>query len=221
MTPSVPVPDDMMDSAPIGDSSGWMTDLGIVDLASGHAAATAARERLIATGRKVFGQTERSWTTELMVFSGLLARAQGLHEGCVAAIAADNPFAAFPLLRSYAENAAAVLYVMDNPGQLDRFWRDRDGPDIKVGRLINHAGTRFDGFRQVYADLSRYSHPSALSVLASMRFEEPSGFVWSQSPSFGSKSDALTAYAWTVEMAAANSTLLVEYGDAFGLIPKS
>jgi hypothetical protein len=57
----------------------------------------------------VLGLTGRSRNTQLFVFSGLLARAQGLHEGSVAAIAADNPFAAFPLLRSYAENAAALL----------------------------------------------------------------------------------------------------------------
>jgi hypothetical protein len=221
MTPSMPVADDTVNDAPTGDTSDWIAKLGIVDRATGHATATAARERLIAAGRKVLGLTARSWTTELFVFSGLLARAQGLHEGSVAAIGADNPFAAFPLLRSYAENAAAVLYVTDNPGQLDRFWRDRDGPGVKVGRLTNHADTRFAGFRHIYAELSRYAHPMALSLLASMRLEEPDQFVWSSSPSFRSESDALTAYAWTVELSEANSHLLVEYGDAFGLTPRS
>ena len=61
---------------------------------------------------------------EHLVFSGFLARAQGFHEGAVAAIAADNPYAAFTLLRAYAENAAAILYVKDHPAQLERFWRD-------------------------------------------------------------------------------------------------
>jgi hypothetical protein len=37
----------------------------------------------------------------------------------------------------------------------------------------------------------------------------------------GTPADALAAYAWTVELAVANSHLLVEYGDAFGLTPKS
>jgi hypothetical protein len=41
----------------------------------------------------------------------------------VAAIKADNPYAAFTLLRSYAENAAAILYVTDKPETLERFWR--------------------------------------------------------------------------------------------------
>jgi hypothetical protein len=220
MTPSVPVTDDLVDNAPVGNSSVWMTDLGIVDRATSHAVATAARERLIAAGRKVLGRTERSWSTELIVFSGLLARAQGLHEGSVAAIAADNPFAAFPLLRSHAENAAAVLYATNHPDQLDRFWRDRDGPDIKVGRLTNHAGTRFGGFRHVYAELSRYSPdgPVGAGLNASRGIERVCLVLV---PSFHSEADALTAYAWTVELAEANSHLLVEYGDAFGLTPKS
>jgi hypothetical protein len=111
--------------------------------------------------------------------------------------------------------------VKDNPGQLDRFWRDRDGPGVKVGRLTNHADTRFAGFRHIYAELSRYAHPMALSLLASTRLEGPNGFVWSSSPSFRSEGDVLAAYAWTVELAEANSHLLVEYGDAFGLTPKS
>lgn len=37
MTPSVPLADDMVDNAATCDSSGWMTDLGTVDRATGHA----------------------------------------------------------------------------------------------------------------------------------------------------------------------------------------
>jgi len=42
------------------------------------------------------------------VLSGLVARAQALHEGALVAIDAGNPDATFILIRAYAENAAAV-----------------------------------------------------------------------------------------------------------------
>jgi len=51
---------------------------------------------------------------------GLATRAAGLHDGAVHALETDNPFAAYTTLRSYAENAAAVLYAADKPEQLDR-----------------------------------------------------------------------------------------------------
>lgn len=66
---------------------------------------------------------------------GFLARAQGLHEAVVAAIKADNPYAAFTLLRPYAENAAAILYMTDKPETLERFWRGE--PHVAIGRITN------------------------------------------------------------------------------------
>jgi hypothetical protein len=51
----------------------------------------------------------QQWTTAVVLLSGLVTRGIGLHNAAVAALEADNPFAAFTLIRSYAENAAAVL----------------------------------------------------------------------------------------------------------------
>ena len=78
----------------------------------------ASWNALISAGRRVLG-TGMDYRVEHLLLSGFLARAQGLHEGAVAAISADNPYAAFTLLRAYAENAAAILYVKDHPAQLE------------------------------------------------------------------------------------------------------
>jgi hypothetical protein len=158
------------------------------------------------------------YRVEHLVFSGFLARAQGLHEGAVAAIGADNPYAAFTLLRAYAENAAAILYVKDHPGQLDKFWRETRGPGVPIGRITNHAVNRFGGFRGIYSELSRYAHPQALSLLASHRVTEGRVVEWRSAPAFKSDPDAVMACAWVVELAEATAQLLKEFGAQFGLL---
>ena len=60
--------------------------------------------------------------------AGLLARAQGFHDGSVAAIEADNPYAAFTLLRPYAENAVALIYLRDKPAALAKFVNNPNPP---------------------------------------------------------------------------------------------
>jgi hypothetical protein len=136
-----------VDSDPTPDSS-WLTRLGITDRATGMAEAAAARERLLAAGRRVL-KPATDYTIGLLVFSGLLARAQGLHEGSLLAIQHDNPHAAFTLIRAYAENAAAVLYLKDNPENLDRFLRG-DVPSVPIGKITNYAVKRFEGFKGMY-----------------------------------------------------------------------
>jgi hypothetical protein len=44
-----------------------------------------------------------------VIFSGFVARAQCLHEAATQMIDAENPHAAFTLLRAYAENTATIL----------------------------------------------------------------------------------------------------------------
>jgi hypothetical protein len=167
----------------------------------------------------VLGSGEVVYTTEVVVFSGLLARAHGLHEGAVTAIEADNPYAAFTLLRAYAENAAAILYLKDHPKTLDRFWRrDNNMPSVPIGKITNYAERRFGGFKPIYSQLSEYAHPASRSVLASHRIADDSRRVveWTSSPAFRSESDLLVAWSWVVELAEATSHLLAEYSDTWG-----
>ena len=155
------------------------------------------------------------------MFSGFLARAQGFHEGTVVAIAADNPYAAFTLLRAYAENAAAILYLKDHPAQLDRFWRDIRGAGVPIDEITDYAMNRFRGFRGIYLELTKYAHPHALSLFASSRVIEGRLVEWSSVPTFKSDHDAVMACVWVVELADATSHLLKEFAAQFELLRES
>lgn len=195
----------------------WILKLGITDRATGQQQAHESWNRLIAAGQKVLG-TGMEYQVEHTVLSGFIAKAQGLHEGAVAAIRADNPYAAFTLLRAYAENAAGILYVKDHPGQLDKFWQ-LDSYGVSIGKITNHAVTRFGGFKGTYSELSKYAHPMALSVLASSKVVDGQALRWQSAPHFKSDGDAVVACAWVVELATATAYLIVEFAKAFGLLP--
>jgi hypothetical protein len=158
------------------------------------------------------------YTTGHIVFSGLVARAQGFHQGTLAATDADNPYAAFTLLRAYAENVAAILYVGDHPAKLNKLWRDLKGQGIKIGRITNYAQTQMPSFRLVHEDLSRYAHPHAVSILASSRIDGES-FSWTSGPRFKWEQERLLAYAWTVELAKATERALTRMANKYRLRP--
>jgi hypothetical protein len=202
--------EDVSDKEAPEQERAFLADLGITDRTTGLARARASRELLLKAGSRVLGLS-KDYTIGVMVFSGLLARAQGFHEGSVAAIEADNPYAAFSLLRAYAENAAGILYLKDHPTTLDQFWRPKT-PPVPIGTITNYAKTRFGGFRPIYSELSEYAHPCSLSMLASHRItgEDSQTVKWRSAPSFHSDNDAKVACGWTVELATATAHLLVE-----------
>jgi hypothetical protein len=195
----------------------WIEERGITDRPTGQEQARASLDILISTGREIL-ETSVNYRVEHLVFSGFLARAQGFHEGTVAAIGADNPYTAFTLLRAYAENTAAILYLKDHPAELDRFSRDTHRQDVPIGEIINYATTRFRGFKGIYSELSKYAHPHALSLLASSRVIEGRSVQWSSVPRFKSDYDAIMASVWVVELADATSHLLGEFATRFELL---
>jgi hypothetical protein len=203
----------MSDVPPRQPEDSFLARLGIIDRASGIERAQAARERLIQAGGHVLGADGLTYTVEVVVFSGFLARAQGLHEGAVAAIEADNPYAAFTLLRAYAENAAAILYLKDHPKTLDRFWGRNNLRPVTIGSITSYASPRFGAFKPIYSQLSEYAHPASLSLLASHRLVDETAreVEWRSSPAFKSDGDLLVACGWVVELAEATSHLLVDY----------
>lgn len=195
----------------------WIEERGITDRLTGQKLARASLDTLISTGREIL-ETSVDYRVEHLVFSGFLARAQGFHEGTVAAIGADNPYTAFTLLRAYAENTAAILYVKDHPAELNRFWRDIHHLDVPIDEITSYAMTRFRGFKGIYSELSKYAHPHALSLLASTRVIEGRIVQWSSVPRFKSDYDAIMAWVWVVELADATSHLLREFATQFGLL---
>jgi hypothetical protein len=215
-----PTESPMGKSAADAELADWIQKLGITGRLTGQVQARASWNALISAGRTVLG-TGSDYTVEHLVFSGFLARAQGLHEAAVAAISANNPYAAFTLLRAYAENTAAILYVKDHPADLDKFWRDICDPGVELGEITNHAMSRFGGFKGVYSELSRYAHPQALSLLASTQVIEGQVIQWSSAPAFKSDHDAVMACVWVVELAEATSHLLMEFAAQFGLLGRS
>jgi hypothetical protein len=198
------------------DLPDWVRKLGITDRYTGLQHAEASWKLLIKAGQKALG-TGMEYQVEHLVLSGFLAKAQGLHEGTVAAIRVDNPYAAFTLLRAYAENAAGILYVKDHPDKLDSFWR-RDSRYVRIGEITTYARERFGGFKGIYDQLSKYAHPAALSVVASSKVFDGQMIHWESAPQFKSDSDAVIACAWVIELATATAHLLVEFAGASGLL---
>jgi hypothetical protein len=79
--------------------SQWIENLGNNDAESGAEAARAAREKILEPARRVLGTTE-TYTRMTVVFQSFMARAQCLHEAAVQMTEAENPHAAFTLLRA-------------------------------------------------------------------------------------------------------------------------
>lgn len=146
---------------------------------------------------------------------GFIARVQGLHGATVDAIRAENPHAAFTLLRSYSENAAAIAYLLDHPASLPRFLGD--GHPVPIGRIKSHAKTHFLGFDQIYSVLSDYSHPNSRGLLASHRMDEQDdGLVnlqWQSHPRFKTPFEAKLACMWVVELTEAQANLIERLGQ--------
>lgn len=197
----------------------WVRELGITDRVTGLDRAHASWDMLHAAGVQGLSglRPGAGYTAGHVVFSGFLARAQGLHEGTVAAIRAGNPYATFTLLRGYAETAAAVLYVKDHPAQLEKCLPGPHGPSVKVRKITNHAESRLGGFKGTYSQLSKYAHPIALTFPAPS--QAAGGVIERASaPVFKAEHDAITACAWVVELAEATSYLLVDFAAQHGLL---
>ncbi|HZE17989.1 MAG TPA: hypothetical protein VE197_21115, partial [Mycobacterium sp.] len=129
---------------------------GIVDRATGIDRDRASRQWLQDAAWQALGRGGGGtlYTSHFLVM-GLASSAAGLHDGVIHALETDNPFATYTLLRSYADNAALVLYATDHPDQLDRILGLGGANPIKVGTIKNYAeqgSKRFGAFRAVYDD---------------------------------------------------------------------
>lgn len=197
----------------------WVQRLGITDRESACTVAIDATMQIRGAGKQaLFGdakaEEEHLITTAHLVLMGLVARAQGFAEAAATAIAANNPYAAFSLLRSYFENAAAIGYVTDKPQELTRLWNS--GPNdhgIKVGTITNHARKRFPESKKLYSSLSQYAHPHSVSLTASMRVEDSGEFRWHSAPAFKSEDELRLAAAWLSELTSATCDLLREFEE--------
>lgn len=200
----------------IPSGSEWHSSLGVLDKESGDRLAWEARNHILDAGTAIFSSAPMSITDLHIIYAGLVARLQSLHEGAIGAIRADNPHAAFTVLRAYFETVAVVFYTTEKPEQAKRLMEIDQHP-IKIGQITNYAAKRFRGFAEVYRQLSSYTHPTAMGVLASHQIDEGRRFTWSSAPRFKSDGDRLTAYAWAIEFADASGELLLNFADVHRL----
>ena len=127
---------------------------------------------------------ENGMSAESMGMMGLLTRAQAFHEAAIWAIREGNPFAAYTLIRGYAENAALLVYLREKPSEIRRISPLAAKSDrIKIGRLVAFANKRYGGFATLYDRLSSYAHPESSALLAGFQVGGEDGrFEWRTAP---------------------------------------
>lgn len=199
------------------DFDALLDTYGISDEESGHAAAIAAREMILSLARTVV--PSGAITMDHIVVCGFVARAQSLHEASIASVQANNPHAAFTLLRAYAEQCAAILYMTDHPEKAKPLSGEGAGYGVKIGTITNYAQNsgRMPSFREVYNRLSKYAHPSAAGHFASVRVGDDRSISWQSAPRFKREEEKLIAYGWCVEFAHATKLFGYEFAIARGL----
>ncbi|MGD8202135.1 hypothetical protein ACQE98_15960 [Ornithinimicrobium sp. W1679] len=195
------------------DLDALMDAYGIADEESGHAAAVAACEQILTLARTVLPPDGATFAH--IVILGFVARAQSLHEAVISSVQANNPHAAFTLLRAYAEQCAAVLYMTDNPGK-SKPLEGGEGYGPSIGVITNYAqnSQRMPNFREIYHRLSQYAHPSAAGHFASVQVGSDNSFSWQSAPRFKRDEEKLIAYGWCIEFAHAINTFGFEFAAA-------
>jgi len=171
--------------------------------------------------RRLFAVTGGELTELTMFFLSAVARANGLHHGIAQAIAAENPHAAFPLIRQFAETVAVVLYVADNPHYARVIstrpdQRSKGGPKRRsMQYLVNYMDKNHaDQFGAVWKELCEATHYGAVAwaLPFTTSDDEDRDFEWRSRPHWKNDRDALIACAQTLECADTMETALNNLG---------
>jgi len=183
------------------DLSGLLRVRGIFDLESGLAAAQAYFRAAQIESLAVLKEP-RALTPFSMGLLAMMTRAQSFHEGGLAMIRADNPYAADALIRAYAENAAALLWLSKHPKDIGKFSFLSDGSyPVPVGRMVDHAVRDAPGFKKLYSRLSESAHPTSATFPTSWRAEGDDGSAtWSSVPAYKVPENRLWACLWLMEI---------------------
>lgn len=149
-------------------------------------------------------------STGSMAALALTERAQAFHIGSVDQIEAENPLAAMTLIRSYAENAAAVIRVTEHPDDLSKLYIGAHRDKFAVGRLISNATKRAPGLKALYAHLSDAAHPAGAGSFHSLQVVDQTSrdVTWTSHPRFRNAEDPLWMLMWTLELCEIHTRLL-------------
>ncbi|VXC31300.1 conserved hypothetical protein [Microbacterium sp. 8M] len=173
---------------------------GILDLASGI---KAASDHFWSFLQAVQPHVQGDASSISMGLLSMVTRAQAFHHGTLDMLRAGNPFGAYALVRSYAENAAALVWMHRKPGDLARLSLSaRRDEKLVVGRIVAEATKQYPAFKALYEGLSEYTHPVASAFHAAWT---PSDNVedrvsWASSPRFKSDEGPLWVVLWLMEI---------------------
>lgn len=171
---------------------------GITDFDTGSNAAEQHFESFL---QKVLGLAAGPISAYTIGLLAMATRAQAFHHGALRMLRADDPFSAYALTRSYAENAAALVWATHRPdkaaGLAALASREQK---LVVGRLIDEAKKHYPGFKQLYEALSEYTHPVSSTFGAAFHKSGVADFQWSSVPKFKSDEGPLWVLLWLMEL---------------------
>lgn len=153
----------------------------------------------------------------LILFGAFAARMRGLHEGVVREITANNPHAAFPLLRAWLEVITIALYLSRNPTYqrvlLEGPGDGRPGPK-SFASMFHAVRDDAEQLKLVYKELSDYSHFGQLGVWGAHSIEDPDArsFVVTDVPRWRSEEHFQIACAQAHELAHIGQDALLQVG---------
>jgi hypothetical protein len=124
------------------------------------------------------------------------------------ALKSDNPHAALPLLRAFTELVAVLYYCLNKPSYVDRL--SKIGPEAKRGTtpfkdMFDAISNELSGMKNVYADLSEYTHFRELAVynVHTIEDEPGRGIFWTDVPRWKSEDEFRIACAQLCELSEA------------------
>lgn len=153
----------------INDS--YLHSHGIRDLESGIAVAETKFRSFRDGVADGIGRSPEITSIRMGLLS-MVTRAQGYHGASIAAVREDNPYAAFTLVRCFAENAAALLWMMEKPGDLRRIsLLAEESERFAVGRLISDSEQASTRLRSGVRRTQQVCAPSSIQLLRRLETE--------------------------------------------------
>lgn len=155
-------------------------------------------------------------THRTMFLMSAVARSRGLHEGVVSELRNSNPHAVFPLMRSLAETALMLDYVIAYPDYVVTFSDIDPGYSekrVSIGKLLKHSEKRFAQMRGVYAQLCDVTHFGSIAFWWAFSIKPDADkrtLQWRSSPVWRDEGQALIACGQLMELSEIIPVLLGE-----------
>jgi hypothetical protein len=196
--------------------------------------AEASFARFVPLAKRIVAADQGSLHEPAILMLSAIARATGLCVGIVHAVETENPHAAFPLIRSYADVVLVALFVHLRPAYLQTALR---GPrNLKAGdmkprtsqAMISAVSERAPGFAAAWDELSDLTHFGSLAIWNAWQLDTSAPapntlgtFNFATHPRWRNASDPLLVCGWLIELSdALTDTLELMLGDWFPEAPQ-